>query len=165
MRVYPDSSSFPQLYRSGAFTQLRLTAVESDAMSEGDAGQAGVRRVLLVDDNADMRSFIRGIVESVPSLVHECADGEGAVSAYAAVRPDWVLMDVELGGMDGIAATRAIRTIDADAHVVIVTAHAEPEYRRAAADAGACAFVLKENLLDLPGILDGTLPLGEPEAR
>lgn len=134
-------------------------------MSEGDAGTAAVRRVLLVEDNPDMRAFIRGLVETVPSFIHECVDGEGAVSAYAAVRPDWVLMDVELGGMDGIAATRAIRSIDADAHVVIVTAHGEPEYRRAATDAGACAFVLKENLLDLPGILDGTASPPAPEAR
>jgi DNA-binding NarL/FixJ family response regulator len=81
------------------------------------------------------------------------------------VRPDWVLMDVELGGMDGIAATRAIRTIDADAHVVIVTAHGEVEYRRAAAEAGACAYVLKENLLELLGVLDGTVPLPERRER
>lgn len=135
-------------------------------MSESDAGRASVRRVLLVEDNPDMRAFIRGLVETVPSFIHECVDGEDAVSAYAAVRPDWVLMDVELAGMDGIAATRAIRSLDADAHVVIVTAHAEAEYRRAAADAGACAFVLKENLLDLPGILEGRAPVpGPPEAR
>lgn len=138
--------------------QPLLTTVESDAMSEGDAGSARVRRVLLVEDNPDMRAFIRGLVETVPSFIHECADGEEAVSVYAAVRPDWVLMDVELGGMDGISATRAIRTLDADAHVVIVTAHGEEEYRRAAADAGACAFVLKNDLLDLPVILDGTVP-------
>jgi CheY-like chemotaxis protein len=131
-------------------------------MEEGDAGPEYVRRVLLVEDNPDMRAFIRGLVEAVPSFIHECADGESAVSAYPAVRPDWVLMDVELGGMDGIAATRAIRTIDANAHIVIVTAHGDEEYRRAAADAGACAFVLKEDLLDLAGVLDDEPPLSEP---
>jgi two-component system response regulator DesR len=56
-------------------------------------------------------------------------------------------------GMDGIAATRALRRIDGQARIIMVTAHGEEPYRRAAADAGASGFVLKENLLDLPMLL------------
>lgn len=134
-------------------------------MPQGGYGPARGRRVLLVDDNAEMRALIRGLVEEVPAIVHEYGDAEGALAAYAALRPDWVLMDLELGGMDGIAATRALRALDAHARVIIVTAHGEDEYRRAAAAAGACGFVLKEDLLVLAAMVAGPLPPAGPEER
>ena len=109
--------------------------------------------VLLVEDNAAMRTLIRSLVESVAPTVHECADGETAVDLYARLRPDAVLMDVNLGGMDGIAATRAIRDADPDARVIIVTEHGDEEYRRAALAAGASDFVLKQDLRELPALL------------
>ena len=108
--------------------------------------------LLLVDDNASMRALIRSLVQDV-GAVHECGDGETAVELYARIHPDWVLMDIRLGEMDGIAATRAIRRLDPDARVIIVTEHEEQEYRGAAEAAGACGFVLKGNLLALPGLL------------
>lgn len=109
--------------------------------------------VLLVEDNAAMRTLIRSLVESVAPTVHECADGETAVDLYARLRPDAVLMDINLGGMDGIAATRAIRDADPDARVIIVTEHGDEEYRRAALAAGASDFVLKQDLRELPALL------------
>lgn len=109
--------------------------------------------MLIVDDNADMRALIRGLVEEVTPAVHECGSGPAAVDAYAALHPDWVLMDIELPGLDGIDATRAIRRLDPRARVIIVTAHGDDRYRRAAREAGALGFVLKEHLLDLPGLL------------
>lgn len=109
--------------------------------------------VLVVEDNAAMRTLIRSLVEPVSSAVHECADAETALELYARIHPDWVLMDVQMSGMDGIAATRAIRQSDPRARVIMVTEHGQPEYRRAAEAAGACGFVLKENLRELSTIL------------
>lgn len=109
--------------------------------------------VLLVEDNPFMRALIRSLVRDVSSAVHECADGESALDLYARVHPDFVLMDVEMGGMDGIAATRALRQSDPGARVIIVTEHKEEQYRRAATDAGATGFVFKDHLLDLPRLL------------
>lgn len=109
--------------------------------------------VLLVEDNPAMRALIRSLVEEVTPVVHECESGRGAVAAYEAIRPDLVLMDIELEGLDGIAATRAIRRLDPDARVIIVTAHGDDRYRKAANAAGARGFVLKEDLLTLPGLL------------
>jgi CheY-like chemotaxis protein len=119
------------------------------------AARAGRLTVLLVDDNAGMRAFVRSLVEEVTPVVYEAEDGESALDAYSRLRPDWVLMDIEMPGMDGIATTRAMRRMDPEARVVIVTGHGEEPYRRAAAEAGATAFVLKEDLLDLPPMLMG----------
>jgi DNA-binding NarL/FixJ family response regulator len=120
--------------------------------------------VLLVDDNTSMRAFIRSFVEEIATVIHECDTAQSAIDAYPLIRPDCVLMDIELDGMDGIAATRAIRLLDPHACVIMVTGHGDDEYRRAAADAGASGFVLKEDLLGLPQLL-ATLPHASPEER
>ena len=117
--------------------------------------------VLVVEDNTSMRVLIRSLVADVSSAVHECASGESALDLYERIRPDWVLMDVTMGGMDGIAATRALRRSDPEARIIIVTEHHEDEYRRAAAAAGASGFILKNDLLDLPRLLAEAPPRPE----
>lgn len=109
--------------------------------------------VLLVEDNPSMRTLLRSLAESARTVVAECADGESALTLYQRIRPDWVLMDIKLGGMDGIAATRAIRHADPTARVVIVTELDDEHHRRAAREAGASGYVLKQYLLGLPGLL------------
>lgn len=109
--------------------------------------------VLLVEDNASMRALIRSLVEGCSGTVYECADGESALGLYDRLHPDWVLMDVHMAGIDGLAATRALRQADPAARVVIVTEYDDPRSRQAALDAGACGFVGKRNLLDLPAVL------------
>ena len=109
--------------------------------------------LLLVEDNASMRALIKTVVAESGSVIHECTDGETAVGLYDALHPDWVLMDIRMSGMDGITATRAIRTSDPAARVIIVTDHGDPQSRAAAIAAGASAFVLKQNLLELPALL------------
>lgn len=121
------------------------------------AGARAAPAILLVDNNAAMRALIRSLVEPIGPVVHECDNGESAVEAYARLRPDCVLMDIKMGAMDGIAATRAIRRSDPDARVIIVTEHGDEQYRRAARDAGASGFLLKENLLELPRLVEGLL--------
>lgn len=116
--------------------------------------------VLLVEDSAVMRTLIRSLVEEVTSAIHECDSGENAVDLYPDLRPDWVLMDIQLGGMDGIAATRAIRRLDTGARVIMVTEHGDAAHREKARAAGARAFVLKEDLLKLPTLLAASIEKG-----
>lgn len=109
--------------------------------------------VLMVEDNDAMRALIRSLVEEVTSEVRECASAEEALELYPRVCPDWVLMDIRLRGMDGIAATQALRKLDPEARVIIVTEHGARRYRDAARVAGASGFVLKDNLLELTSLL------------
>ena len=106
-------------------------------------------KVLIVDDNAEMRRLLRSLVVRLAEAVYECEDGAKAVETYAAqhlTADDWVLMDIEMPQMDGLEATRRLTRIWPDARVCIVTGYDRPELREAAQTAGACDFVAKENL-------------------
>lgn len=105
-------------------------------------------RVLVVDDQVLVRAGFRMILEAEPDLVvaGEAGDGEGAVAASAACRPDVVLMDVRMPGVDGIEATRRILSgPDAPgAKVIMLTTFDMDEYVYDALRAGASGFVLKD---------------------
>jgi two-component system NarL family response regulator len=109
--------------------------------------------LLIVEDNRAMRSLIKSIIADLAGDVSECGDGAEALSAYAARRPDWVLMDIRMRRMDGISATRQIKAAFPDARIIIVTDYDDPKLREAARNAGAREYVTKENLLDLRRIL------------
>lgn len=110
--------------------------------------------LLIVDDNAAVRRLIRSIVLPFADEVFECADGAEALAAYQAHRMDVVLMDIRMGKVDGIEATKQIRTADPEARILIVTDYDDKELRYASMQAGACGYVLKDNLLDLVRLLD-----------
>ena len=108
---------------------------------------------LIVDDNCVMRRTIGRVVRDLTDRIIECADGAEALLAYQANLPEWVLMDVEMSEKDGLAATREICAAYPKARIVIVTNYGGDEMREAAAKAGAIGYVVKENLLELRGIL------------
>ncbi len=109
--------------------------------------------VLLVEDHASMRATLRMWLADLAAPITECDNGAEVCACYARHHPDWVLMDIELPGQDGIAATRELLTANPAARVLIVTNYDDVEMRSAAAAAGACGYVLKENLLDLRRLL------------
>ena len=109
--------------------------------------------LMIVDDDARMRSLIRSIVADLTDSISECGDGAEAQKCYAERRPDWVLMDAVMPEMGGLEATRQIRALDPAARIVMVTGHENESLREAAASAGACAYVPKDNLLALRQIL------------
>jgi len=112
------------------------------------------QKILIVDDNPQMRRTLRALLSDLAPVCYECGDGSAALAAYQQHRPDWVLMDLKLAGADGLAVTAALRSSDPDARVLIVTTYDDPALREAARDAGACGFVLKENLPELRSLLE-----------
>ena len=109
-------------------------------------GGEGVVRVLLVDDEMLVRAGLRMIVESAPDLTvaGEVEDGAGVVDAVRRDRPDVVLMDIRMPGLDGHAATAAVRALPHPPAVVVLTTFDSDDHVFRALEAGACGFLLKD---------------------
>ncbi len=116
-------------------------------------------KVLIVDDCEQMRRAIRSLVGDLVEEAFEARDGAEALAACRACRPEWVFMDVRMGLMDGISATRLLKSDFPETNVLVMTSYDDPGVRAAAAAAGACAFVLKDDLLALRSVLSA-LPRG-----
>jgi CheY-like chemotaxis protein len=109
--------------------------------------------VLIVEDNAGVRRLLRRAIAGVAAMTWDCCDGADALEAYIRWRPDVVLMDIRMPGMDGLAATKQIRLFHPSARIVIVTDYDDDALRGAAQDAGACGYALKLNLLELAPLI------------
>lgn len=103
-------------------------------------------RLVIADDQAMLRGALAALLELEDDLtvVGVAGDGEAAVDLVTQTSPDVCLMDIQMPGMDGIAATAAVRAASPDTRVLIVTTFARPGYLRAALDAGASGFVVKD---------------------
>ena len=103
-------------------------------------------RVVLADDQALVRGGFRMILDAEADIevVGEASDGGEAAQLVEQLRPDVVLMDVRMPGVDGIEATRRIVASGSSARVVVVTTYDADEYVFAALRAGASGFMLKD---------------------
>jgi CheY-like chemotaxis protein len=110
-------------------------------------------RVLIVDDNQAMRRTVKAIIQDLVEEIDECSRGAEALEHFASFSPDWVLMDIKMSDLDGLTATREIKRLFPAARVVIVTSYDEPSLREEAQAAGACGYVLKDNLRSLCDLL------------
>ena len=102
-------------------------------------------RVLVVDDHAVFRYGMRAMLANAKGfeVVGEAATGEEAVEKAAEIRPDIVLMDIQMSGMNGIEATRRILQANPDVSVVVVTMFGDDESVFLAMRVGARGYVLK----------------------
>lgn len=102
-------------------------------------------RILLVDDQALMRSGLRLILEAAPDIevVGEAADGDEAITVANRCRPDVVLLDIRMPGVDGIEATRRMTRSSDGPKVLILTTYDLDEHLWDAIEAGAGGFMLK----------------------
>lgn len=102
-------------------------------------------RVILADDHELLRSGLVSILESDPEIevVATCADGPSAVDESRRLRPDLVLMDVEMPGGDGISAIAPVLEAAPEARVMVLTMFDLDEYVAGALRAGASGFLIK----------------------
>ena len=102
-------------------------------------------RVLLVDDDDLMRAGLRSVLSSDDTIevVGEAADGGEALDDIRTRRPDVVLMDIRMPGVDGISATRAVLADSPEVKVVVLTTFEDDDYIFEALSAGASGFLLK----------------------
>ena len=111
-------------------------------------------KILIVEDSPRMRRTIRSLLAGPAHELFECEDGSQVLAAYQAHSPDWVLMDIKLKEVDGIVVTAALKAAFSEAKVVIVTEYDDVRLRQTAQHAGACAYVLKEELFELRAIVN-----------
>jgi two-component system invasion response regulator UvrY len=104
--------------------------------------------VMIVDDQPPFRAAARAVIERVKEfeLVAEVASGEEAVETSAAISPRLVLMDINMGELDGIEATRIITRTDPSVKVILVSTYALDDLPPAARTSGAVAYVNKDEL-------------------
>ncbi|MFJ3325076.1 response regulator [Streptomyces griseus] len=114
----------------------------------------GPTRILIADDQEDVRSGFRLILGSQPDMtvVGEAADGLTAVDLARTLRPDLVLADIRMPGLDGLELTRRLAGpgVPDPMRVLVVTTFDHDDYVRAALRDGACGFLLKRSG---PGLL------------
>jgi two-component system response regulator DesR len=105
-----------------------------------------VIRVLLADDQQLVRGALAALLDLEPDIevVAEVGRGDEVVAAARRARPDVALLDVEMPGTDGLAATAALRAALPGCRVLVVTTFGRPGYLRRAMEAGASGFVVKD---------------------
>jgi DNA-binding NarL/FixJ family response regulator len=105
-------------------------------------------RVLLVDDHALVRSGLKLILTHQPDMdvVGEAGSAEEGLDTAFRLRPDVVVMDVAMGGLTGVEATRRISQELPESRVLIVSMHKDPVYIRESLRAGARGYVLKDSI-------------------
>ncbi|MCQ8902521.1 MAG: response regulator [Methanothrix sp.] len=100
-------------------------------------------KILVVDDAPFIVRALRDTLAARGFEVHEAQSGEEAISAYRDLKPDVVLMDILMPGMDGLSATREILNIDPAANIIVITAIGKPGLEKECMDAGAKGFLMK----------------------
>ncbi|MEW9551753.1 response regulator [Nonomuraea sp. NPDC050783] len=104
-------------------------------------------RVMLAEDQGMVRGALASLLGLEPDIevVGEAADGAQAVEVAARARPDVALLDIEMPGVDGLAAAAAITRDVPGCRVMILTTFGRPGYLRTAMEAGAVAFLVKDS--------------------
>ena len=107
-------------------------------------------KVLIVDDNAKFTKSVKNLLSNEQDIevIGEAREGEEAILKTKELKPDIVLMDVRMPKMGGIEATRRISQIMPETKIIILTIYDIDEYRDAATNSGAVAFVLKKFMRD-----------------
>ena len=114
-----------------------------------------LKKIMIVDDNAAMRETIQRVLASTQATFYQCQDGRAAIAMFDNIRPDWLLMDIELRDLDGFRVTEAIKRQHPNAKVIFVSHYNDLDFRAEAKRLQSHGYVLKERLRDLRAIIFG----------
>jgi DNA-binding NarL/FixJ family response regulator len=112
------------------------------------ASEEATVQVLVVDDQAPFRAAARAVLDRISefALVGEAASGEEAVALAESLGPDLVLMDINMGEMNGIEAARRVTSAHPDTMVILVSTYAAEDLPGDARTSGAAAYIHKDEL-------------------
>lgn len=107
-------------------------------------------KILLVDDNPGFLKRVKDFLATFEGIevIGEASDGEGAISKTLELKPDLVLMDVRMGGMNGLNATQRLKDEIPEVAIIILSKYDLHEYREAARIRGADEYVVKMNMVE-----------------
>ena len=102
--------------------------------------------VLLADDHADFLTVAAKFLEPEVRVLKSVGDGGAAVQETTRLDPDVLVLDISMPVLSGIEAARQLRSAGSRAKIVFLTVHDDPDFARAALDAGAMGYVVKDRL-------------------
>lgn len=105
--------------------------------------------LLIAEDNNRMRSMIKDLIKDSFITIYECDNGADAIRNYNEHKPEWILMDIRMNGMDGFTASEIILHDYPAANILIVSSFHEEEYINKSKSIGVKGYVLKENLYEI----------------
>jgi DNA-binding NarL/FixJ family response regulator len=123
-------------------------------------------RFLIVDDNELVRQSLRTVLQANPEweIAGEASNGQEAVALFQTSRPNLVILDFQMPGMNGLETARRILEIAPAMPIVLFTQHASPELEKHALSAGIRSVVSKTDTFPMVGIIEALLGPGEPPA-
>jgi two-component system response regulator NreC len=104
-------------------------------------------RILLADDHVTVRHGLKLLIDSQPDMkvVAEASDGSAAIAGALAQKPDVIVIDISMPGMNGLVATRKLKQLQSDVAIVTLTRHADDSYMQELLRAGVSGYVLKQS--------------------
>jgi DNA-binding NarL/FixJ family response regulator len=104
-------------------------------------------RILLADDHVIVRHGLKLLIDGQPDMtvISEASDGETAVQRAVQLKPDVIVMDVSMPGMNGLVATRKLKQVQSRAAIVTLTRHSDDAYLQELLRAGVSGYVLKQS--------------------
>lgn len=129
-------------------------------------------RLLLVDDEPAMRQLLKGFLSEDYDVVGTAQDGASMVTAALQLKPDIIVSDIDMPGVNGIQAARQLKGLLPKVRVVFLSSHADGEHVAAAFAAGAAGYLVKGESPDLlfklsrtiEGLCSNTTPVGRPSS-
>ena len=117
-------------------------------------------KIVVVDDTEEIRHLVSSILHQRQEweLVGEASDGMAAVELVKKLQPDIVIMDIQMPRLDGIQATKQITSSVPQSRVIAFSTYTDATTRTAMKEAGSAAFVTKEEVFNLPHVIEQIIP-------